>query len=173
MISLGRIIALGIAASLLLPAAALAQGVKIAVVDTTRAASNSKEGKAAEQRLRSMRETKREEFKPKDEQLKRLRDEYETQKYVLSRDALQEREIELLKLQRNLERDLQAAQEEFEIEQRKLMQPILKNILSTVQQIARDRGFDVVLEKTSPGVLFYSDTLDITEEVIQRLNERG
>ena len=101
----------------------------------------------------------------------RLRDEYETQKYVLSRDALQEREIELLKHQRNLERDLQEAQEEFEIEQRKLMQPILKHILETVQAIARDRGLVVVLEKTSPGVLFYSETLDITDEVIQRLNE--
>ncbi len=160
---------LGLALGLLLPAAVSAQGHKIAFVDTTRAAANSKAGKAADQFLKDLRERKREEFKPKDANLKRLRDEYETQRFVLSRDALQERELDLLKVRRGLERDLEEAQEEFEIEQRKRMQPILKSILRVVNDVARDGGYDLVMEKTSPGVLFYSDKLDITDQVIERL----
>ena len=162
---------LAVAAGVLLPALSNAQTASIAIVDTTRAAANSKEGKAAEQVLKDLRDRKREEFGPKDEKLKRLRDEYETQRFVLSKEALQERELELLKMQRGLERDLEEAQEEFEIEQRKLMQPILKSILRVVNEVARDKGYGVILEKTSRGLLFYSDQLDITDEVILRLNE--
>ncbi len=171
MILRGHVTTLAVAVGILLPAISNAQMVGIAIVDTTRAAANSKEGKAAEQVLKDLRDRKREEFGPKDEKLKRLRDEYETQRFVLSKEALQERELELLKMQRGLERDLEEAQEEFEIEQRKLMQPILKSILRVVNEVARDKGYGVILEKTSPGVLFYSDQLDITDEVIQRLNE--
>ena len=155
---------------LLLPQSALAEEQRIGIVDTTRAAANSKQGKAADKFLKELRERKRSEFRPKDEKLKRLRDEYETQRFVLSKDALQDRELELLKLQRGLERDLEEAQEEFEIEQRKRMQPILKNILKVVNEVARDGGYHVVLERTSPGLHFYSEKLDITDAVIQKLN---
>ncbi len=164
------LLACALALGLLLPAVASAQAPKIAFVDTTRAAANSKEGKSADQYLKDLRERRRDEFRPKDEKLKRMRDEYETQRFVLSKEALQEREIDLLKVQRNLERDLEEAQEEFEIEQRKRMQPILKSILKVVDEIARDGDYGVVFEKTSPGVLFYSDALDITDQVIERLN---
>ena len=166
-----HVLAFGLGALLALPAAASAQqSLKMGIVDTTRAAANSKDGKAAEQALKNLREQKRDEFQPKDEKLKRMREEYETQRFVLSGDALQEREVAIMKMQRDLERDLQAAQEEFEIEHRKLMQPVLRSILKVVNEVARDQGYDVVLERTSPGVLFYSDELDITDEVIERLN---
>jgi len=152
------------------PVAASAQQ-NFAFVDSIRAAANSKEGKAAQERLKNMTEKKREEFRPKEEKLKRMQEEFETQRFVLSKDALQERELDILKGKRNFERDLQEAQEEFEIEQRKLMQPILKSVLDAVSNVARDKGYSVVLEKASPGVLFYSDDLDITDQVIERLNE--
>ena len=163
-------VTLALAALLLAPALAGAQDQRIGFVDTTRAAANSRDGKAAEQSLKNLREQKRDEFRPKDERLKRLQEELQTQRFVLSKAALQERELEIYKLRRNLERDLEAAQEEFELEQRKLMQPILQSILQVVNQVAQDKGYLVILEKTSPGVLFYSDTLDITDKVIARLN---
>ncbi len=156
---------------LLIPAAARAQGPKLGIVDTKRAAAYSKEGKAADQALSKLRDTKREEFRDDQEELKRLTEEYETQRFVLSADALQDREIQIMKRRRDLERDLTAAQEEFEIEQRKLMQPILKNILRVVSKVGKKDGFDVILEKTSPGVLFYNDAIDITDRVIEGLNE--
>ena len=165
-------ITLALAALVLLcaPAAASAQQ-KFAFVDSIRAAANSKEGKAAQERLKNMTDQKRAEFRPKEEKLKRMQEEFETQRFVLSRQALQERELDMLKGRRNLERDLQEAQDEFEIEQRKLMSPILKAVLDAVSDIAKDKGYHVVLERQSPGVLFYSDELDITDQVIERLNE--
>lgn len=159
------------AALLICAGPAAAQTQKIAFVDSVRAASNSRDGKAAQEKLQALSDKKRDEFKPKEERFKKLQEEFETQRFVLSQEALQERELELLKTKRNLERDLEEAQEEFEIEQRRLMQPILKQIYDVVGKVAKDQGYDMVLERTTPFVLFYADSLDITEKVIERLNE--
>ena len=171
MISASKIAALSLAAALALPVVAGAQGLGVAIVDSRRAAANSTEGKSAEQRLKDLSGKKRDEFTPKEEKLKRAREEYETQRFVLSKDALQEREIEIVKMRRNLERDLEEAQEEMAIEERKLMQPILRKILRAVTDVAKAQGYQVVLERGSPGVLFYDEELDITDLVIAKLNE--
>ena len=39
-----------------------------------------------------------------------------------------------------------------------------------VKEIGRDKGFDLVLDRSTPGVLYSTDTLDITELVIKKLN---
>ncbi len=171
MSSASKIAALALAAAMMVPVLASAQGLGVAIVDSRRAAANSKEGKAAEQQLKDLSSRKRDEFMPKEEKLKRAREEYETQRFVLSKEALQEREIEIVKLRRNMERDLEEAQEEMAIEERKLMQPILRKILRAVTEVAKAQGYQVVLERSSPGVLFFSDDLDITDLVIAKLNE--
>lgn len=171
MSSASKIAALTLAAALALPVLASAQGLGVAIVDSRRAAANSTEGKSAEQQLKDLSGKKRDEFTPKEEKLKRAREEYETQRFVLSKEALQEREIEIMKMQRNLERDLEEAQEEMAIEERKLMQPILRQILRAVTDVAKAQGYQVVLERGSPGVLFYAEELDITDLVITKLNE--
>ena len=160
-------------AALLAPSFASAQELKIAFVDARRAVASSKQGKAAKAQLDSVSESKRQLLRPREEELKRLTEEFESQRFVLSRDALQEREIDLLKRRRDLERDFQAAQEDFEIAQRKIMDPLLREVRTAVQKVGEDKGFTVILERGSPGVLYYEDGLDITDLVIQRLNDKG
>ncbi|MBW2414457.1 MAG: OmpH family outer membrane protein [Deltaproteobacteria bacterium] len=162
-----------IVAGLLMPSFASAQELKIAFVDARRAVASSNQGKAAKAQLDSVSEAKRNELRPREQELKRLSEEFESQRFVLSKDALQEREIDLLKKRRDLERDFQEAQEEFEIEQRKIMDPLLRDVRSAVQKVGEDKGFTVILERGSPGVLYYEDGLDITDLVIQRLNDKS
>jgi outer membrane protein len=158
-------------AVLLAPAFASAEDLKIAFVDARRCVSGSKQGKAAKDQLDKVSEQKRSELKPREDELKRLTEEFESQRFVLSKDALQEREIDLLKRRRDLERDFQAAQEELEIEQRRVMDPLLRDVRAAVQKVGETKGFTVILERGSPGVLYFEDGLDITDLVIQRLNE--
>lgn len=158
-------------AVLLAPAFASAAELKIAFVDARRAVSGSKQGKAAKEQLDSVSSKKQAELRPREEELKRVTEEFESQRFVLSKDALQEREIDILKKRRDLERDFQAAQEELEIEQRKIMDPLLREVRAAVQKVGEAKGFTVILERGSPGVLYFEDGLDITDLVIQNLNE--
>jgi outer membrane protein len=114
---------------------------------------------------------KREELRPREAELKRLTEEFESQRFVLSKEALQEREINLLKQRRDLERDFQSAQEELEIEQRRIMDPLLRDVRAAVHKVGEANSFTVILERGSPGVLYFETGLDITDLVIQSLNE--
>jgi outer membrane protein len=164
-------IALAVAGALLVPQWVSAQELKIAFVDARRAVASSNSGKAAKGKLDKLTEQKRDELRPREQELKRLSEEFEAQRFVLSKDALADREIQLLKRRRDLERDFQAAQEEFEIEQRRVFDPLLRSVRAAVQKVGEDKGFTVILERGSPGVLYYEDGLDITDLVIERLNE--
>ena len=164
-------IVIALAAFALLAASSASAADTVAIVDLKKAVSQSQEGKAAENKLKTLADRMQEEFKPKQERVKRLREELETQRFVLSKEARQERELDIVKQTRDLERELEAAQEELQIEERKLTQPILENILTSVKALARDEGIDLVLERSNPALIYYGETLDITDKVIERLNK--
>jgi outer membrane protein len=154
------------------PGSAEAQSaLKVGVIDARRAMANSKEGKQAEKTITGLMEKKREQLRPQEEQYKRKKEELETSRYVLSKEALADKELELLKLENDLKRSMSAAQEEIEIEERKAMAPIFTKIQQVLKDVGAEQGFSVILEKSAPSMLFYDQKLDITDLVIQRLNE--
>ena len=166
-------IAIAIFAGLLLagPAAA-AESVRIAVVNQQRALASSNEGRAAEKALKSLMQKKRTELEPLEQELKRQQEEFESQKYVLSRSALEERKLDLLKRQRDLERSMREAEDDLEIENRRLMQPLVKRIEQALSEIGKEKDFTVILETKSTAVLYAEESIDITDLVIRKLNKK-
>lgn len=166
-------IAIAIFAGLLLtgPAAA-AESVRIAVVNQQRALASSNEGRAAEKALKSLIQKKRTQLEPLEQELKRLQEEFESQKYVLSRSALEERKLDLLKRQRDLERSMREAEDDLEIENRRLMQPLVKRIEQALSEIGKEKDFTVILEIKSAAVLYAEESIDITDLVIRKLNKK-
>ena len=164
-------LALALLAPLLAPAASSAEETRIGFIDTIRAVSSSRDGKLAKTRLDKLSESKRNELRPREAELKRLTDEFEAQRFVLSKEALQEREITIVKRRRDLERDFEAAKEDLQIEERKLMDPLIRRVVAAAKKVGEDKGFQVILERSSPGVMYYHDELDVTDLVIERMNE--
>ena len=165
-------VALAILAGISVPAPAAAQGdLKLAVVDARRALISSNEGREAEKKLKKMMDRKKKEIEPMEAQLRREEEEFESQKYVLTNRASEERQLELIKQKRDLERHMREAQDDLELEQRKLMQPMVEKVEKALGQLGKEMGFTVILEKSSPGVLYTAETLDITDLLIQRLNK--
>lgn len=168
---LSKFLLSALVAGSLMSAGAASAANKVAIVDLKKAVSQSASGKSAEGKLKSLADKMQQEFKPKQERVKRLREELETQRFVLSKEARQDRELDIVKQTRDLERELEAAQEELQIAERKLTQPILENTLSSVKALARDEGIDLVLERSNPALIYYGEALDITDKVIERLNK--
>jgi outer membrane protein len=145
---------------------------KLGFVDMQKVVTQSKEAKSVETKLNDLLEKKRAQFKPKEEQFNKMRQELETQQGVLSPEALEERQIELAQMKSKLEREVEAAQEEVAIERRKMLAPLLKRIQDVIIEIGKKDGFSMVIER-HPGVLFMNDSLDITNSVIELLNKKG
>ena len=165
------ILALAAAAALAWPGAAAAD-TKLGFVDMQRVVSNSKEAKNVETRLNELLEKKRAQFKPKEEEFNKMRQEFESQQGVLSPEALEERQIELTQMKNKLEREVEQAQEEVAVERRKMLAPLLKRIQDVITDVGKSEGFSMVIER-HPGVLFMNESLDITNTVIERLNKKG
>jgi len=143
---------------------------RIGFVDQRKAVFSSKEGKDAEQRFTQIVEQRSGKLRPQREELQKLQEEYEKQKYVLSEEALQERRIDIMRRQRELERDSKELEEDLQIEQVKLLQPIQKQIEEAIQQIGKEQSLTLIIDKNMGGLLYYDESLDMTELLIQKLN---
>jgi outer membrane protein len=65
-----------------------------------------------------------------------------------------------------------AVAQQAQSEEAKLAEGVLNQINGFVETYARDRGYTLVLGTTQTGSLLYaSDAVDITEEVLQGLNQ--
>ncbi len=162
----------GLALSLLLPALDAAADFKMAVVDRRRAVMASLQGKEAEKTMAQLQEKKKKELEPRNARCKKMQEDLEAQRFVLSEDALQEKAIEFQSCNRDLERDFQAARDEMAVQESKLMAPIAKKLEEAVTSISKSKSFDFVVDRSTPGVLYAADALDITDLVIEKLNEK-
>ena len=164
---------LGLTLTLFVPALSVAAAdFKLALVDRQRALMSSEKGKEAEKTLSQLQEKKKKELEPRSNQCKKLHEDAESQKFVLSDDALQEKAIEFQRCQRDLERDFQAAKDELVVQQQKLLAPIAKKLEEIVNALGKEKQFDLILDRSTPGVLFAPDALDVTDLVIKKLNEK-
>ena len=163
---LGALISLALA-----PAASFAEEEGIAFVDVRKALFTSMEGRTAQKRFAELQEEKRSMLVPLRDELTRLGEEFERQKYVLSESALSEKRLDLMKRQRDLERDMREAEDELELEQVRLLQPVEKQVIAAIQEIGKEKGFSMILDRGAQGVVYHRDSLDITDLVVKRLNE--
>jgi len=163
---------LGLALSLLAPALPAAADFKLALVDRQRALIASDKGKEAEKTLTDLQDKKKKELEPRSDKCKKIQEDAESQKFVMSDEAMQEKQIEFQRCQRDLERDFQAAKDELVVQQQKLLAPIAKRLEEIVSAIGKEKSFDLILDRSTPGVLYAPDALDVTDLVIKRLNEK-
>jgi outer membrane protein len=113
-----------------------------------------------------------EELKPLRDELQRLQEELEKQKYLITEEALAERQLDIMKRRRDLERDIRAAEDDLQLEQVRLLQPIQKTVAKVVEDLGKDKGFTMIVDKSARGLLYTDKSMDITELVVQKLNER-
>ncbi len=170
---LGSSFVLGALASLLGPSMALAADLKIAFVDQRQAIISSERGREAERILGELASKIQGELEPQQEDIRRLGAELEAQRYVLTPEAIEDRRLDLVKRGRDLDREVQEAQESLQLEERKMLAPLVKEFGLAVQEIGKDKDFSLILDRASPGVLYLQDALDITELIVKRLNENG
>jgi outer membrane protein len=104
----------------------------------------------------------------KTEKIKRLREDVQKSEGVLSREEIDKKRKEINTLLNEVEdlsmqgrRELQRVDDTF-------FTPLLKKIVYAIQDVANDKGLDLVLR--GEAVLYGRDTVDITEDVVKRLN---
>ncbi len=145
--------------------------IKIAIVDLYKVLNESEIGKKARSELESLIKTKQSAIEEKGKNIEALKGDMDRQSAVLTAEAKKAKEDELEKLLKDYQRMVTDSQAEVRKKETELTAEILKQAREVINKLAKEGGYSLVLEKADGLVLYYANSLDITEKVIKKINE--
>ncbi len=139
---------------------------RIAFVNTPQVLEQAPQAEAVRNTLQS-------EFAPRDAKLvaeqkkiKELEDKLARDGAVMSEDARRKLERDILGQKRENKRARDEFTEDFNIRRNEELAKMQREIAMSIVTLAKEKGYDLILEN---GVIYASERVDITEEVIARL----
>ncbi len=159
-----------ISAFLMAGSAAYAQDIKFGHINSSRLINIMPEREAAERQLRQEAESLGQE-------LENLQVEYNNklQNFIEAEETLSPtvrnlRERELRELQTRIQEFQAGAQEDLQMRERELIQPIFERIQTVIAEVAKERGYIYVFDLDAQSVLYYSeDSEDIFPYVREKM----
>lgn len=145
-----------------------AQGVRVAFVNTPQVLERAPQAEA-------VRSTLQNEFAPRDsnlvteqQRIRTLEERLLRDAAIMSEDERRRLERELLAQQRDLKRLRDEFSEDFNIRRNEELARMQREIAQSIVNLAQEKGFDLIIES---GVIYASERVDITDDVISRLKQ--
>jgi outer membrane protein len=155
-------------------AAAQAQeALKVAVVDLDQAINATDQGKQAREELQKRRKAAEAQLKPMIEKGRALADEIQSKRFVLSEEALYQKQLDLAEIQNDVRAKGAELEGQFKVDYERLVGPLRAKLLGIVADFGKEQGYTLVLERTTPGLIYSKEALDITDQVVERFNKKG
>ena len=142
---------------------------KIGVVDLQRVMETSDAGKSAQAQIKQQKEKMETDLKAKGTEIEQIRQRLEREAMVMSKESREEKEREArIKLN-----DFKTLQKKYRNElqqlEKKLVSQLQDDTIALVNEIGKKEGYLLII--TRVGVLYSPNTIDITDQLIKRLNQ--
>ena len=144
---------------------------KLGVVDTQKVFEGYKRAKAAEEVLKTAEDRLRAQLEDVREEIRTMEERLTKQKLFLPDPETESIENDIRMRKQEYQRELEIGQESILAKQKELVEPILKEIETLIKEIGKNDGYNLILEKRLV-TLYVDSRYDLTETVIQTLNER-
>ena len=149
------------------------RGARIAYIDMDVILSKNKEFRTANQLLDEKIVQWKKEIELKKIQLKQIEDQFAVEKILLTPELIADREMEI----KDFASEVVSLQEkrfgpngDMMIQKNQLLKPVQDQVLSIVQDIAKERKYDFVFDRSSDIIMLYSaKNYDISELVLRRI----
>jgi outer membrane protein len=102
-------------------------------------------------------------------ELENLVKQYEQQQAMLSPSAKQQREADIRTKQQAYQERLTAIDQRAGQRQAELVQPVMDKINQTIELVRAEGSYSLILDVAAGGVVAADPALDLTQEVIRRL----
>jgi outer membrane protein len=149
------------------------EGARIAYIDLQFIASNSVEGKAATAKIQDFTKKAQAELAAKSKQMEDLRNKLLQGGTVLSDQARMQLEREIEKLGRELQFAQQDAQDEQNQLTANLQNEFQTRLNPVIDEVAKEKSLHMVFSIVDSGAIWANTGLDITSEVMKRLDAAG
>lgn len=164
------VLAAGAALLFVAVAPASAEDVKIGIVDVEQAITATDEGKAAREELeRKIREAEAQ-LQPMADQFKAMAQEVEAKQFVLSEDAMRQKQLEAAELRNKIENRQREIKGQLEVDRERLIGPLREKLTAIILDLGRKEGYSLILARGTPGVMYTREALDITDQVVKAFN---
>lgn len=129
-------------------------------------------GKEASKKLSALNEKKMAEIQEKNKQLQALQTKLNTGGNVLNDAARGQLEKDIDKMQRDIQYTQTNAQAEFNDLQNELQAEFQKRLLPIIEEVAKEKNLHAVFSIADSGAAYVHPGLNITEEVVKRLDAK-
>lgn len=143
---------------------------RVAVIDVQKVLTSSAAGKAAYEKLRKLQEERIEKAKVMDEEMRKIDTEINTKRISLAEDKLAELQKQLAEKRIAMQRYAQDADREIGEARDRELQALEARIKPIIDGIGKEMGLAAIFNKFESGMVYASDSIDITDTVIQRFN---
>jgi outer membrane protein len=146
------------------------EGSKIAVLNIQRVASQSAEGKVSTAKVQALHQQKSTQLADMNKKLQGDQQKLQSQQSVMNDQARGQLERDIDRQQKEIQRFQQDAQEEVQQLQGDLQQQFERKLQPVIEQVVQERGIQVLFSRVDAGIVWADTGLDVTEEVIKRLD---
>ena len=146
--------------------------VKVGFVDIEQVLATVDKGKAAREELERKGREAQGRLAPLVEQLEAKQKEYQAKEFVMSDDAKRQMQLDMVELRNRYENKAKEEQGQLEIEQQRLIAPLLEKLDDVIKGVGRDNGFSAILRLDAPSIVYHREALDVTDLVVKTFNSR-
>jgi outer membrane protein len=158
-------------------AAVAQQGPTVVFLDSERLGQQAPSlQQAREQMQREMTRIESEaevELAPLQEEFQRMAQEFQQQQGMMTAERRQERQQALMQKQQEIQQRGARYEQQAAAKQNEILGPALERINAVIEQIRQERGYSLILDVAAGSVISADPALDITDEVLRRLNAQA
>jgi Skp family chaperone for outer membrane proteins len=145
---------------------------RIGIVVMQTLVSDSKLGKAGQDRMKALTDRREADLQRKDKGIQTLQQQIDQQSSVLAAPVLAQKRSDLEKLQRAAQFSLQDWNAQVQSLQDELLSDFQTKVLAVVESVRADRDLWVIYVHPDSGTVAYKIGTDLTAEIIKRLDAK-
>jgi outer membrane protein len=167
--------AVGVLAPVLVMAAtaapAAAQGtLKLAVIDVNRIMTDSARGKAVLAGIEKLQSERSAQLKTLNEELTDMQKRFQEGRLSLAEDKLAELQAQIEEKDRAFKRAREDAERDVQKRRADEIEKIETAVFPIINGLGKEGGYTMIFNKFQSGLVYADDAVDITDEVIKRLD---
>jgi outer membrane protein len=142
---------------------------KVGYIDTRRILQEAPGAQEARTTLEREMQGFQNQLKVMQDSLQALMADYQQKSLVMSADAKQKREQEIIAKRTGWEQRAEELQNQAARRQQEVMEPIMQRVEEIISQVRQAEGFAIVFDAASDAIVSADPALDLTPKVIERL----
>jgi len=142
--------------------------VKVGVINIQSAMVSTKDGQKAVAELNGRMAPKQKELEKKQTDIRDLQDKLQKGSNTLAEAAKDNLKRDIDAKTKNFNRDMEDAQAEMDLEQRKILDDLSQKMMQVIDKYAVANGYAVILDVSNPNtpVLYASNAVEVTKDIV-------